>query len=63
MFMGYEDGACHYTQNLDTVAWAIYNLSCHLVSSGGVSLSMTTHNTVGYIVLIDLFLEAISLDI
>ena len=43
-FVGYADGASHSTQNLSSVAWAIFALNDELVSFQGICIGRSMKN-------------------
>jgi ribonuclease HI len=61
--IGFTDGASRSTQNIASVAWAIYTPTNKLISLRGVCLGRATNNIVEYSVIIELLLVSISLDI
>jgi ribonuclease HI len=62
-YIGFADGASRSTQNLASVAWAIYAPTNELVSLRGVCLGRATNNIVEYSVVIEFLIDAISLEI
>ena len=62
-FYGFDDGACHHTLNLASVAWVLYSSAEDLVSSGVVCLGPATNNIVEYEAVIGLLTEASSQDV
>ena len=61
--IGFVDGASRSTQNLASIAWAIYAPRNELTSLRGVCLSRATNNITEYSAIIELLIDAISLDI
>jgi ribonuclease HI len=61
--IGFTDGANRSTQNLISVAWAIYAPINELVSLRGVCIGRATNNIAEYSVIIQLLIDAISLGI
>ncbi len=59
----FVDGACRSTQNLSSVAWAIYDPHGDLIDLQGICLGCTTIKFSKYSAVIELLSEAISLDI
>ena len=47
VYLGFEDGASHHTQNMDSSAWVIYSPEGQLMSSSGVHLEPSMNNVVG----------------
>jgi ribonuclease HI len=62
-YIGFADGASHSTQNLASVAWAIYAPTNELISLQGVCLSRATNNIAEYSAVIELLTDVISLGI
>jgi len=62
-YIGFTDGASRSTQNLASTAWAIYAPTNELISLWGVCLDHATNNIVEYNTIIELFIDAISIDI
>ena len=62
-FVDYANGASHSTQNLYSVAWAIFAPSGELVSFQGICVGRSTDNITEYSALIKLLSNAISLGI
>jgi len=62
-FVGYVDGASRTTQNLSSVAWAIFTPNGELVSFEGICIGRSMNNIVEYSTLIELLSDAISLGI
>jgi ribonuclease HI len=62
-YIGFADGASHSTQNLSSAAWAIYAPINELVSLRGVCLGHATNNIAEYSIVIELLVDAISLEI
>jgi len=62
-FVSFVDGFCRGTQNLSFTAWVIYDPHGELIDIQGIFLGQTTNNIVEYSTVIELFSEAISLDI
>jgi ribonuclease HI len=56
--IGYADGASHWTQNLASVAWALYTPSHELLHSNDICLGSTTNNQEEYTIVIGLLAEA-----
>ena len=61
--IGFADGGSHCTQNLASVAWAIYTPTNELLSLRGVCLGRATNNIAEYSIIIELLIDVISLDI
>jgi hypothetical protein len=61
--IGFADGASRSTQNLASIAWAIYAPTNKLISLQGVCLGPATNNTAEYSDVIELLIDVISLDI
>jgi len=61
--IGFTDGASRRTQNLASVAWAIYAPTNELISLRGVCLVCVTNNIEKYSVVIEFLIYAISLNI
>jgi hypothetical protein len=61
--IGFVDGASHSTQNLASVAWAIYAPTSELIILRGVYLDRATNNIAEYSVVIELLIDVISLGI
>ena len=61
--IGFADGASHSTQNLSSIAWAIYAPTNELITLRGVCLGRATNNIVQYSSIIELLINSISLDI
>jgi len=59
-FVGYADGASHSSQNLSSVAWAIFDPSGELVSFGEVCIGRSMNNIAEYSMLIELLSNAIT---
>jgi hypothetical protein len=59
----FTDGASCSTQNLCSVAWAIYAPTNELISLRGVFLNRATNNITEYRIIIELLIDAISLGI
>jgi ribonuclease HI len=55
----YTDGASRWTQNLASVAWALYSPSHELLHSSGICLGSATNNQAEYTVVIGLLVDAI----
>jgi ribonuclease HI len=62
-YIGFADGASRSTQNLASAAWAIYAPTNELVSLRGVCLGHATNNIAEYSTVIELLVDAISLEI
>ena len=62
-FVGYASGASCSTQNLSSVAWAIFALNGELVSFQGIFIGRSTNNITEYSTLIKLLSDAISFGI
>jgi ribonuclease HI len=56
--ISYADGASHWTQNLASVAWALYTPSHEMLHSSGICLGSMTNNQAEYTVIIDLLANA-----
>ena len=61
--IGFANGACRSTQNLSSMAWAIYDPHGELVDIQGICLGRTTNNIIEYSTIIKLLSEASALDI
>ena len=55
---GYTDGANHWTQNLASVAWALYTPSHEMLHSSGICLGSATNNQAEYTIVIGLLADA-----
>jgi ribonuclease HI len=62
-YIGFVDNASHSTQNLASVAWAIYAPTDELTSLRGIFLVRATNNIAEYIAFIELLTGAISFGI
>jgi ribonuclease HI len=62
-YIGFADGASHNTQNLVSIAWAIYAPIDELISLHGVCLGRATNNISEYNVVIKLLTDVVSLGI
>jgi ribonuclease HI len=62
-YLGFTDCASRSTQNLASVAWAIYTPTNKLISLRGVCLGRATNNIAEYSTVIELLVNAISLRI
>jgi hypothetical protein len=62
-YIFFVDGASRSTQNLSSAAWEIYTPTNELVSLRGVCLDNATNNIAEYSVIIELFIDTISLKI
>ena len=62
-YIGFVDGASRSTQNLASVAWAIYAPSNELICLQGVCLSRVTNNITEHSAVIKLLTSVISLGI
>jgi len=62
-FVGYADGVSRSSQNLSSVASAIFDPSDELVSFRGVCFGRSTNNIAEYSTLIELLSDAITHDI
>ena len=62
-YIGFADGTSRSTQNLASITWAVYAPTNELVSSRGVCLGRATNNIAEYSVIIELFIDSISLGI
>jgi hypothetical protein len=60
-YIGFADGSSRSTQNLASVAWAIYAPTNELISLRGVCLGQATNNITEYSAVIELLVDAISL--
>jgi ribonuclease HI len=56
--IGYTDKASHWTHNLSSSTWALYNSSHELLRSNGICLGSTTNNQAQYISFIGLLAKA-----
>jgi hypothetical protein len=61
--IGFTDGTICSTQNLASVAWAIYTPTNELITLRGVCLGRATNNIAEYSVVIELLIDAILLSI
>jgi hypothetical protein len=61
--IGFTDGASRSTQNLVSAAWAIYAPTNELISLRGVCLGRAINNIAESSAVIELVIDAISLDI
>lgn len=61
--ISFADGACSSTQNLSSVACAIYDPHCELIDLQGICLCRTTNNITKYSAVIEFLSEAITLGI
>ena len=57
--IGYANSASRWTQNLTSVAWALYSPSHELLHSSGICLGSTTNNQAEYTIAIGLLADAI----
>jgi ribonuclease HI len=55
--IGYVDGASHWTQNLASVAWALYTPSHEMIHSSGIYLGSATNNQAEYTAIIGLLAD------
>jgi ribonuclease HI len=62
-YIVFADGASHSTWNLASAAWAIYTPTNKLVSLQGICLGRATNNIAEYSAIIELLVDAISLEI
>jgi ribonuclease HI len=62
-YIGFADDASRSTQNLTSAVWAIYAPTNEPVSLRGVCLDRATNNIAEYSVIIELWVDAISLEI
>jgi ribonuclease HI len=62
-YIGFTDGSSRSTQNLASVAWAIYAPTDELISLHGVCLGRATNNIAKYSVVIELLTDIVSLGI
>jgi hypothetical protein len=62
-YIGFADGASRSTQNLASIAWAIYAPTNELIYLRGVCLGRETNNITEYSIVIELLVDAISLGI
>ena len=46
--VGYADGTCRSTENLSSIAWAIFASNDELVSFQGICIGRSTKNIVDY---------------
>ena len=58
-YIGYSDGASRSTQNLSSVAWAIFAPNGELVSMQGICIGRSTNNIVDYSVVVELLSNVI----
>ena len=61
--IGFTDGACCSTKNISSTTCVIYDHHDELIIFQGICLGRTTNNIAEYSAVIELLLEAISLDI
>jgi ribonuclease HI len=61
--IGFVDGTICSTQNLSSVAWAIYAPTNELITLRGVCLGHATNNIAEYSVIIELLIDVISVGI
>lgn len=59
-YIGYDDGASRSTQNLSSVAWAIFAPNGDLVSMQGICIGHLNNNIVEYNVVVELLSNPIS---
>jgi len=62
-YIGFVDGASRSTQNLASIAWAIYAPTDELISLHGIFLGCATNNIAEYSAVIKLLTDSISLGI
>ena len=62
-YIGFANGTSHSTQNLASVAWAIYAPTDELISPHGVFLGHATNNIAEYSAVIELLTAVVSLGI
>ena len=62
-YISFTDGASHSTWNLASAAWAIYAPTNELISLRGVCLGRETNNIAEYSAVVELLVDAISLEI
>ena len=60
IYIGFDDGASHHTQNSASTAWVIYTPMGRVLSSGGICLWPSLNNVAEYSVVIELLWDAIS---
>ena len=60
VYLGYDDGATHHTQDIASSSWVIYTPEGHVVSLGGVCLQPSSNNVAEYSVVIEILCDAIS---
>jgi ribonuclease HI len=58
-YIGFTDGASRSTQNLASVAWAIYAPTDEIISLHGVCLGPATNNIVEYNAVIELLTDVV----
>jgi ribonuclease HI len=56
--IGYTDGANRWTQNLSSVAWALYTPSNEMLHSSDICLGPATNNQAEYTAIIGLLVDA-----
>jgi hypothetical protein len=56
--IGYADNASRWTQNLTSVAWALYTPSHEMLHSNSICLGSATNNQDKYIVVIGILFDA-----
>ena len=61
--IGFTDGTSRSTQNLASATWAIYAPTNKLINLQSVCLGHATNNIAEYSAVIELLIDAISLDI
>ena len=59
-YIGFTDGAIHYTQNSASITWVICTPIGQVLSEGGVCLWHSLNNVVEYSAVIELLHDAIS---
>ena len=62
-YIGFADGANHYTLNLASATWVLYSPTGDLVISGGTCLGPATNNLVDYHAVIGLLKKSLANDV
>ena len=60
IYIGFIDGASHYTQHSASTAWVIYTPMGQVLSSRGIFLWHSSNNVAKYSAIIELLRDAIS---
>jgi ribonuclease HI len=58
-YIGYANGASHYSRNLASTTWALFTPVHSLVHSSGISIGPATNNQVEYDAMIDLLVDVL----